>query len=111
MAWFCAMAVSVHVILSAKAVWAAAKDADVVEKVRTASIIVRKSRVDMEIYCGGGANVLGPTDTVEAGVTRGAEDADDVGNGVVTVGVADGAIWGSSVSSAGWSTAMSSAMS
>ena len=34
---------SVRVILSAKAVWAAAKDADVAEKVRTASIIARKS--------------------------------------------------------------------
>ena len=38
-----------RVILSAKVVWAAVKDADVVEKVQTASIIVRKSRVDMEI--------------------------------------------------------------
>ena len=31
------------VILSGKVVWAAAKDADVDEKVQTASIIVRKS--------------------------------------------------------------------
>ena len=38
-----------RVILSTKAVWAAAKDANVVEKVRTASIIVRKSLVDIEI--------------------------------------------------------------
>ena len=99
------------VILSAKAVWAAAKDTDVAEKVRTASIIVRKSRVDMKIFCGGGADILSPTNTIGVGGTGGAEDANDVGNGVVTAGVADGVIWGSSVSSAGWSTAMSSTMS
>ena len=52
------------VILSAKAVWAVAKDADVDEKVWTASIIARKSRVDIEICCGGGADVLCPTDVV-----------------------------------------------
>ena len=99
------------VILSTKVVWAVAKDADVVEKVRTASIIVRKSRLNMEICCGGGADVLGPIDVIEAGGTGGAEDADDVGNGVMTTGAADGAIWGSSISSVRWSTAMSSAMS
>ena len=65
------------------------KNADVVEKVRTASIIARKSRVDMEICCGGGADILSPTDAVGAG---GAEDADDVGNEAVTAGAADGAI-------------------
>ena len=47
-------------ILSAKAIWAAAKYVDVAEKVRTASIIARKSRVDMEICCGGAADVQGP---------------------------------------------------
>ena len=83
---------SIRVILSAKAVWAAVKDADVAEKVRTASIIVRKSRVDMEICCGGGADVLGPTDAVGAGGTGGVEDADDVGNGAVIAGATDGAI-------------------
>ena len=81
-----------RVILSVKAVWAASKDADVAEKVRTSSIIVRKSRVDMEICCGGGVDVLGPYDVVGAGGTG-------------------GAIWGSSVSSTGWSTVMSSATS
>ena len=65
----------------------------------------------MEICCGGGADVLGSTDAVGVGGTRGAEDAGDVGNGAVTAGVADGAIWGSSISSEGWSTVMSSAMS
>ena len=58
-----------RVILSAKVVWAAAKDANVVEKVRTTSIIARKSRVDMEICYTGGADVLGPTDVVGAGGT------------------------------------------
>ena len=100
-----------HVILLAKAVWVAAKDADVAEKVRTASIIVRKSRVDMEICCGGGTDVLGPTNAVGAGGTGGAKDAGDVCNGGVTARATDCAIWGSSVSSAGWLTAMSSAMS
>ena len=65
----------------------------------------------MEICCGGGADVLGLIDAVGAGSTEGAEDAVDVGNGAVTAGAADGAIWGSSVSSAGWSTAISSTMS
>ena len=111
MAWFCAMAVLVCVILSAKVMWATAKDADVAEKVRTASIIVRKSQVDMEICCGGGANVLGPTNVVGDGGTRGVEDARNVGNGAMIAGAVDGAIWGSSVSSAGWSTVMSSATS
>ena len=100
-----------RVILSAKAVWAASKDADMAEKVWTASIIPRKSRVDMEICCGGGADVLGPTETVGAEGTGGAEDASDVGNGAVTAGATDGAIWGSSVSFARWSTTISSAMS
>ena len=66
------MAASVRVILSTKVVWASAKDVDVAEKVRIASIIARKSRVDIEIYCGGGADVLGPSDAVGAGGTRGA---------------------------------------
>ena len=100
-----------RVILSTKAMWAAAKDVVVAEKMQTASIIVSKSRVDMEICCGGGADVLGSIDVVGDGVTRGVEDAVDVGNGAVTTGAADGAIWGSFISSTGWSTAMSSAMS
>ena len=111
MTWFCGMAVSIRVILSAKVVWAAVKDAGVAEKVRTASIIVRKSLVDMEICCGGGTDVLSLTDAVGAEGTRGAKDVGDVGNGAVTVGATDGAIWGSSVSSVEWSTVMSSVMS
>ena len=70
-------------ILSAKAVWAAVNDADVAKKERTASIMVRKSRVDMEICCGGAADVLGPSDAVGA---RGAGDS------VVVTGTADDAI-------------------
>ena len=100
-----------RVILLAKAVWVATKDADISKKVRTTSIIVRKSQVDMEICCGGDADVLGPTDVVGAGGTRGAEDAGDIGNGAVTARATDGAIWGSSISSVGWSISMSSAMS
>ena len=81
-----------RVILSAKAVWAATKDVDVAEKVRITSIIVRKSRVDMEICCGGGVDVLGPTDAIGAKGIGGAEDISDVGNGAMTAGAADGAI-------------------
>ena len=44
-----------------------------VEKAQTASIIARKSRVDMEICCGGGIDVLGPTDAIGAGGNGGAE--------------------------------------
>ena len=81
------------------------------DKVRTASIIARKSRVDMEICCGGGANGLGPSDTIGAGGTGGAGDAGNVRNATVTVGAAGGVIWGSFVSSAEWSIAISSATS
>ena len=52
----------------------------------------------MEICCGGGADVLGLTDVVGVGGTRGAEDVGDVGNGVVIDGAMDGAIWGSLIS-------------
>ena len=53
-----------RVILSARAAWAAAKDAEVTKKVRTASIMARKSRVEMMICCGGGAKELGPAKSV-----------------------------------------------
>ena len=80
------MADSVRVILSAKAIWAAVKDANMAEKVRTASIIARKSRVYMEICCGGGADVLGPSDVVGARCTRGVGDSGDGRNGAMTAG-------------------------
>ena len=58
------------------------------EKAWTASMMVRKSRVEIVIYCGGGAKVLGPATSVgamvlEAGGSGGAEDAGVVGNGAV----------------------------
>ena len=85
-------AASVRAILPAKGVWAAVNDADMAEKERTASIMTRKSWVDMEICCGGGgsadvlgggaADVLGPSVVVGAGgagdsvvITRTADDA------------------------------------
>ena len=52
------MAASVRVFLSARATWAVANDASVAENVRTASMMVRKSRVEIVICCGGGAEVL-----------------------------------------------------
>ena len=52
------MAASVRVILSTRAAWAVVNDAAVVENVRTASMMVRKSRVEIVICCGGGAEVL-----------------------------------------------------
>ena len=81
-----------RVILSTKVVWAAAKDADVAEKVRTASIMVRKSQVDMDTCYSGGSDVLGPAESIGAGGTGGVEDAGVVGNGAVTVGAMDDAI-------------------
>ena len=47
-----------RVILSTRAAWAAVKDVEVTKKVRTASIMARKSRVEMVICCGGGAGEL-----------------------------------------------------
>ena len=60
MAWFCAMVASVHAILSAKD--------------------IRKS-ADMEICCGGAADVLGPSD-----------GAGGAGDSVVVTGTADDVI-------------------
>ena len=54
------------VILSTRAVWAAAKDAEVTEKAWTASMMAKKSRVEMVICCGGDAEVLGPTTSARA---------------------------------------------
>ena len=52
------------VILSARAVWVAAKDAEVTEKARTTSMMARKSQVEMVICCGGDAEVIGPETSV-----------------------------------------------
>ena len=51
-------------ILLARVAWAATKYAEVMEKVRTTSIVARKSRVEMVICCGGGAEELGPAKSV-----------------------------------------------
>ena len=51
-------------ILLTRPAWAAAKDVEVMEKVRTASIMARKSRVEMVICCGGGAEELGPAKSI-----------------------------------------------
>ena len=83
MAWFCATMASVCAILFAKVVWAAVNNADVAEKERNASIMGRKSGEDMEICCGGAADVLGPSDAVGAG---------GAGDSVVVTGTADDAI-------------------
>ena len=76
-------------ILSTKAVWAVVKDADKAEKLRTRSIIARKSRGDIEICWSGGDDVLGPDESEGAGGTGGAEEAGDVCSGAVTAGAVD----------------------
>ena len=47
-----------RVILSTRAAWAVVNDAAVVENVRIASMMVKKSRVEIVICCGGGTEVL-----------------------------------------------------
>ena len=79
------------VILSARAVWAIAKDAEVTEKAGTASMMARKSRVEMVICCGGHAEVLDPATSVRAvvlgvGGSGGAEEAGAMGNEGVVAG-------------------------
>ena len=79
------------VILSSRATWAAAKDVEVTEKVWNASIMVRKSRVDIEICCGGGAVVLGLATSIGAVVlgvegSGGTNDVGAVGNEAVIAG-------------------------
>ena len=88
-------------ILSAKAVWVAAKDAEVVEKVRTASMIVKKSRGEIEICYMGGVEVLGLVVSEGTGGTWGAAEARDACSGAVTAGAVDTGIWGSSVGTEG----------
>ena len=76
-------------ILSAKAAWAVAQDAEVAAKVCTASMMARKSRGDIGMDSMGGAEVLGPTESEGTRGIRGVEDAGDAGNGTVTDGVMD----------------------
>ena len=47
-----------RIIISARAVWAATKDSEVSEKARTASMMAKKSRVEMVICCGGDADAV-----------------------------------------------------
>ena len=54
------MASSAWAIISAKVAWAVANEADVAEKVRTASIIAKKSLGVIWMNPIGGAGVLGP---------------------------------------------------
>ena len=66
----------------------AAKDAEVTEKARTASMMARKSRVEMVICCGGDAKVLSPSTSIGAvglgaGGFCGGEEVGAVGNGIV----------------------------
>ena len=62
------------------------KDAEVAEKVRTESMMARKSRGDIKIDCMGGPKVLNPTESEGTGGTGGAEEA---GSGTVTDGAAE----------------------
>ena len=84
-------ATSARVILSAKVIWAAAEDDEVTEKERNASMMAKKSRVEMVICYGGDAEVLGLITFVGAVVLGaegfgGAEEAGVVGDGVVVAG-------------------------
>ena len=60
------MAASVRVILSVRAAWAVANDAAIVENVRTASMMIKKSRVEIVICCRGGVEVLTAAPSVGA---------------------------------------------
>ena len=88
----------------AKVACAIAKEEDVVEKVRTAVIMARKSRGEMEIVSIDVVEVLGPTESIGTGGTGG---SNDVGSGLVAVGTMDAGMWGSSIGAAGggWSSA------
>ena len=66
------MAASVRAILSARAAWAVANDATVVENVRTASMMFKKSRVEIVICCGGGVEMLTAAPSVRAVPGQGA---------------------------------------
>ena len=60
LAWICATAALVRVILSASVAYEAANQAVVAENVRTVSIRARKSLEERVMYYGGGAEVLDP---------------------------------------------------
>ena len=83
------MAASVGVILSARAAWTVANDPAIVENVQTASMMVRKSRVEIVICCGGGAKVLPATSSLWA-VLRPWGPQKTEGRGVGVTGVGGG---------------------
>ena len=72
-----------------------------IEKRQTTSIIVRKSRGDIEICWSGGVDVMGPTESEGAGGTKRTEEAGEVGSGSVTDEAVDTGIWGSLVCTVG----------
>ena len=83
------MAASVRVILSARAAWTVANDVAVVENVRTASMMVRKSLVEIVICYGGGAEVLAAAPS--GGVVLGPWGFEKIeGNGVDSTGAGGG---------------------
>ena len=80
-----------RVILSTRAAWAVTNDADVAKNVRTASMMTKKSQMDIEIYYGDGDVVLSPATSKRAFVLGvegfgGTEDAEAMGNGAVVAG-------------------------
>ena len=60
LAWICATAASVRVILFASVACEAANEAIVAENMRTVSKTARNSLAEMVMYCGGSTEVLGP---------------------------------------------------
>ena len=83
------MAASVRVILSARAAWAVANDAAAVENMRTTSMMVRKSRVEIVICYGSGAEVLAAAPSV--GVVLGAGGLEKIeGSGAEGIGARGG---------------------
>ena len=90
------MVASVRVILSIRATWAVANDANVEENVRTASMMVRKSREEMVICCGGGVEVLDAATSVGAVLgARGLEKTKGNGAGGTGAGGGDAGTEGS----------------
>ena len=81
-----------RVILSSRAVWAVAKDTEVIDKVRTGSMMAKKPRVEMVICYKSDAEVLSPATYLRVVVlgaegSGGAEEAGVVGRKVMVAGV------------------------
>ena len=81
LAWICATAASVLVILSASVACEVANEVVVAKNVRTVSIRARKSLEERVMYCRGGAEVLGPaiSDRAVGMGPEGSEGAEDIG--------------------------------